>query len=97
MTVSVRMDSLLEKRLELAAQRQGMTKSQFIIDAVERSLGDKNPYTLMLQAKAEMAKDSRSDDLALAFTAEHAQPYDIERSRADLIAKLKAKYGIGTD
>ena len=39
MAVSVRMSPLLEKELELAAQRQGVTKSQFIIDAVERALG----------------------------------------------------------
>ena len=39
MAVSVRMDPLLEKELELAASRQGVTKSQFIIDAVERALG----------------------------------------------------------
>ena len=31
MAVSVRMDPLLEKQLELAAQRKGVTKSQFII------------------------------------------------------------------
>ena len=34
MAVSVRMDPLLEKELELAARRQGITKSQFIVDAV---------------------------------------------------------------
>jgi RHH-type rel operon transcriptional repressor/antitoxin RelB len=89
------MDPLLEKQLELAAQRQGITKSQFIIDAVERALGGKNPYVLMLQAKAEMAQDSRSAGLAQAFVAEHTQPYDTERSRADLIAKLRAKHDIG--
>lgn len=55
MTVSVRMDPLLEKQLEQAAKRQGVTKSQFIIDAVERALGEKNPYTLLLQAQEEMA------------------------------------------
>ncbi len=97
MALSVRMDPLLEKRLELAAQRQGITKSQFIIDAVERALGSKNPYTLMLQAKAEVAQDVRSADLAQAFAAEHAQPYDTERSRADLIARLRAKHGLSTD
>jgi len=53
MAVSVRMDPLLEKQLELAAQREGITKSQFIIDAVERALGHKNPYDLMLQVQAE--------------------------------------------
>ena len=30
MVMSVRMDPLLEKELELAAQRQGITKSQFV-------------------------------------------------------------------
>ena len=97
MAVSVRMDPLLEKRLELAAQRQGVTKSQFIIDAVERALGHKNPYELMLQAKAEVAQDARSSSLAQAFAAEHARPYDTERSRAELIAKLRAKHGLSAD
>jgi RHH-type rel operon transcriptional repressor/antitoxin RelB len=97
MAVSVRMDPLLEKRLELVAQRRGITKSQFIIDAVERALGGQNPYTLMVQAKAEMAQDPRSADLAQAFAAEHAQPYDTERSRADLVARLRVKHGIGAD
>ena len=53
MAISVRMDPLLEKELELAAQRQGVTKSQFVINAVERALGRKNPYELMLALKAE--------------------------------------------
>lgn len=37
MAVSVRMDPLLGKQLEQAAKRQGVTKSQAIIDAVERA------------------------------------------------------------
>ena len=41
MAVSVRKDPLPEKQLELAAQRKGVTKSQFIIDAVERALNCK--------------------------------------------------------
>ena len=53
MAVSVRMNPLLERELELAAKRRGITKSQFIIDAVERSLGRKNPYELMMALKAE--------------------------------------------
>lgn len=55
MAVSVRMDPLLEKQLEQAAKRQGVTKSQFIIDAVERALGGKNPYELLLKVQEEMA------------------------------------------
>ncbi len=46
MTVSVRMDPLLEKELEQAARRLGQTKSQFIIDAVERALGRKDPAVI---------------------------------------------------
>ena len=97
MAVSVRMSPLREKELELAAQRQGVTKSQFIIDAVERALGRKNPYELMLQAKAEMAQDPRSAALSKTFVAEHQKAYDTERSRADLIAKLRAKHGLSAD
>jgi RHH-type rel operon transcriptional repressor/antitoxin RelB len=53
MAVSVRMDSLLEKDLEQAARRQGVTKSQFIVDAVQRALGRKNPYDLLLQVQTQ--------------------------------------------
>jgi RHH-type rel operon transcriptional repressor/antitoxin RelB len=91
------MEPLIEKELELAAKRQGVTKSQFIIEAVERALGRKTPHALMLQAKAEMARDARSAGLARSFAAEHARPYDTARARADIIARLKAKHGIGTD
>lgn len=97
MAVSVRMDPLMEKELELAAKRQGVTKSQFIIAAVERALGRKNPYELMLQVKAEMAQDLRSSAWAEAFAQEHERAYDTEGSRTALIAKLRAKHGLGTD
>ena len=53
MAVSVRMDPLLEIELQQAADRQGISKSQFIITAVERALGRKNPYELMLALQAE--------------------------------------------
>ena len=45
MAVSVRMNPELEKELELAAQSKGITKSQFIIDAVEHALGRKDPIS----------------------------------------------------
>jgi|LauGreDrversion4_2_1035121.scaffolds.fasta_scaffold994969_2 hypothetical protein len=50
MAVSVRMEPLLEKELEAAAKRQGITKSQFIIAAVERALGKRDPVRLYEQA-----------------------------------------------
>ena len=56
MAVSVRMDPVLERELEAAARRKGQTKSQFIVDAVERALGHKNPYELLLQAQEEVAE-----------------------------------------
>lgn len=55
MAVSVRMDPLLEKELEQAARRQGVSKSQFIITAVERALGRKNPAQLYRQVMEKTA------------------------------------------
>lgn len=56
MAVSVRMDPLMEKELELAAKRQGITKSQFIIEAVERALGHKDPAALYHKVMEESAR-----------------------------------------
>ena len=95
MAVSVRMDPLMEKELELAAKRKGVTKSQFIIDAVERALGRKNPYALMMQLKAEEARPEYQE-LAKAFEGEQL-PYDTEESRTALIVRLRAKHGLGPD
>ena len=103
MAVSVRMDPLLEKQLEQAAKRQGVTKSQFIIDAVERALGRKNPYELMLALKAEEEQKAYGPsatpaDAAAAKAFEgYEQPYDTERSRAQLLAKLQEKHGLRSD
>ena len=95
MAVSVRMNPLMEKELELAAKRKGMTKSQFIIDAVERALGRKDPYALMMQLKGEEARPEYQA-LAKVFEGEEL-PYETEKSRAALIARLKAKHGLGPD
>ena len=95
MTVSVRMDPLLERQLEQAAKRQGVTKSQFIIDAVERALGRKNPYELMVALKAE---ENRPEYAAVAKAFEGTeQPYETDASRAQLIEGLQAKHGSSTD
>ncbi len=89
MTISVRMDPLLEKELELSAKRQGMTKSQFIINAVERALGRKNPYELMIALKAEEA----SADYAVTRAFEGTQqPYQTDASRTVMLAKLRDKH-----
>jgi RHH-type rel operon transcriptional repressor/antitoxin RelB len=90
MAISVRIDPLLERELELAAQRKGITKSQFVIDAVERALGRKNPYELMVALQAEEAA-------APGYKVERktATPYDADKSKTALRAKLKAKHGVG--
>jgi len=103
MAVSVRMDPLLEKELAQAAKRQGITKSQFIIDAVQRALGRKNPYELMLALKAEeeqrcFGPDAIPAEAAVAKAFEgFEQPYDTEPSRSQLLANLQAKHGIRSD
>lgn len=94
MAVSVRMDPLLERELELAAKRLGVTKSQFIIDAVQRALGRKNPYELMVQIKAE---EERAAYCSTDTFVGAEQPYDTERSRQQLLARLKDKQGAGGD
>ena len=87
MAVSVRMDPLLEIELQQAAERQGITKSQFIIAAVERALGRKNPYELMVALQAEEPR--------AAYEATQ-QPYDSVPSRAAMRRKLKAKHDAGS-
>ena len=91
MAVSVRMDPLLEKELALAAKRRGVTKSQFIVDAVERALGRKNPYELYLKVQAE----ERMGAYGPVSTQRSEVPYDTLKSRAALVRKLKAKHGGG--
>ena len=103
MAVSVRMDPLLEKQLTQAAKRLGVTKSQFIINAVERALGRKNPLELMMTLKVEEEQkaygpDAHPADRAAAAAFEgYEQPYDTDRSRTQLLDKLKAKHGVGSD
>ena len=88
MVMSVRMDPLLERELELAAKRKGVTKSQFVIEAVERALGRKNPYELLLKLQAE-------ETVAPYEVGATESPDDTDKSKAKLLAKLKAKHGVG--
>jgi len=100
MAVSVRMEPLLEKELELAAKRRGITKSQFIIEAVQRALGRPGPYTLMQKLVAEeQAKyygpEAAPADAAVAKAFEgYEQPYDADSAREFIKQKLKAKHGV---
>jgi predicted DNA-binding protein len=93
MTVSVRMDPLLEREIEAAARRLGKTKSQFIIDAVERALGRKNPYELMQSLIAEEQAGAYGPLPDPSGSRE--QPYDTDAAKATVRARLRAKHGIG--
>ena len=85
MAVSVRMDPLLEAELAHAAERQGVSKSQFIIAAVERALGRKNPFELMVALQAE---EPRAGYGAAADVA-----YDAAAAKKTLRTRLKTKHG----
>ncbi|MBS0449141.1 MAG: hypothetical protein JSR59_24735 [Proteobacteria bacterium] len=93
MALSVRMDPLMERELELAAKRKGVTKSQFIIEAVERALGRKDAHALMVQLKAE-ERQPKYRAVKRAFEGQQ-QDYETDSARAALIAKLRAKHGLG--
>jgi len=93
MAISVRMDPLLEQELATAAKRLGVTKSQFIIDSVERALGRKNPFELMQRLQAEEAQAG----YAISEAFKDAElPYETEASRQRLLAQLKDKHGAGS-
>jgi predicted DNA-binding protein len=51
MAVSVRLDPVVEAKLTQQATLLGVTKSDFIKDALERVLGMKNPATLLNQVR----------------------------------------------
>jgi predicted DNA-binding protein len=68
MAVSVRLEPLLEKELELTAKRMGVTKSQFIVSALERALGRKNPYDLLLKVQAQVQESLPEDGEYLSPT-----------------------------
>ena len=47
MALSVRLEPDLEARIEQEARRLGVSKSEFVKDALERTLGFKNPSELL--------------------------------------------------
>ena len=88
MAVSVRMESFLERELELAAQRRGISKSQFIIEAVESALGHKDPGHLLLKVREEFAP-MRAAEAAGGAAAPPADSH-AERLRTLLRARHEA-------
>ncbi len=47
MTLSVRLDPTIEAQVEERARMLGVTKSEFVKDAIERALGLKDPAALL--------------------------------------------------
>ena len=92
MAVSVRMEPLLEKQLEQAAKRKGMTKSQFIIDAVRHALGQKDPYALFLQVLAE--ENASSEEKSLEDEGFKGDLSDRDAKREYIQKKLRRKHGL---
>ena len=96
MTISVRMDPLLERELELVAKRKGVTKSQFVIEAVERALGRRNPYDLMMAFKVEEERAVyNAGALKGVNDAAKEAPYEASAARDAIKQKLKGKHGVG--
>ena len=54
MALSVRLEPLLETKLEEEARRLGVSKSEFVKDALERTLGLKNPADLLTQVRGRV-------------------------------------------
>jgi RHH-type rel operon transcriptional repressor/antitoxin RelB len=78
------MEPLLEKDMEQAARRRGVTKSQFIIEAVERALGRRDPAALYLKIMQEAAQYKVSD--------EPVPDEELPAHKAVLRQSLRAKY-----
>ena len=71
MAVSVRLDSVTEAKLTQQAALLGMTKSDFIKDALARVLGVKNPATLLKQVRSagKMGRPDASSTVSAAMKA----------------------------
>jgi predicted DNA-binding protein len=52
MALSVRLEPEIEARIEQEARRLGISKSEFVKDALERVLGLKNPAELLRQVRS---------------------------------------------
>ena len=51
MALSVRLNPVIEARMDQESRRLGITKSEFVKDALERVLGLKDPSTLLDQVR----------------------------------------------
>lgn len=66
MAISVRLNRALEARVAEEARRLGITKSEFVKDALERVLGIKNPAALLqaVRSGTPMGDPNASEDVS---------------------------------
>ncbi len=71
MTLTVRLDSALETKVDQEAKRLGITKSEFVKDALERVLGIKNPAALLkvVRSRKPMGHPSASTNVSARMRA----------------------------
>ena len=58
MALSVRLDPVLEERLSHEARRLKVSKSQYVIDMLERALAPQDPHALLLKIRAQYGLDA---------------------------------------
>lgn len=71
MTLFVRLDPALEARIDQEARRLGISKSEFVKDALERTLGIKNPATLLraVRSRTPIGNPDASRDVSKKMKA----------------------------
>jgi len=71
MTLTVRLDPALETKVDQEAKRLGLTKSEFVKDALERVLGMKNPAALLkaVRSRKPMGNPGASENVSARIRA----------------------------
>ena len=66
MTLTVRLDPALETKVDQEARRLGISKSEFVKDALERVLGLKNPASLLraVRSRTPMGNPNASENVS---------------------------------
>jgi predicted DNA-binding protein len=71
MTLTVRLDAALETKVDQEAKRLGVTKSEFVKDALERILGLKDPAALLkaVRSRRPMGNPNASQNVSATMKA----------------------------
>ena len=71
MTLTVRLDAALETKVDQEARRLGVTKSEFVKDALERVLGLKDPAALLraVRSRRPMGNPEASEHVSARMRA----------------------------